>query len=319
MRLLFLSLLALGLLSACSDDNTVTPPKTTLDSGTGGSAGSDAGDAAASCGTDETCVPFAPGDWLGPFAVWTGAAGDDPPSCPSALPTEELTAQAEPVGADACKCNCTTSGLGCPDTVTIQGYPDLACSSTTCTPFTVGTSCVDLSNNCGTIAAAQIDPVQPTGSCASGSVGLAEPKWNKQVRACSGGICEGGACIAADVDFAKTCIFKSGDEQCPSGTTFTERELYYQGADDTRACSETTCPCSLDGTCGYVDLFSDTACSVPITGASASLSLSACYANVKSGHFATANALACVPSAAAGKPSGSLTPTGPVTVCCQAQ
>jgi hypothetical protein len=178
---------------------------------------------------------------------------------------------------------------------------------------------VNLSSNCGTIAAAQIDPVQPTGSCGAGSVGLAEPKWIRQVRGCSGthSACENGTCIAADSDFSKTCIFTSGEEPCPSGTSFVQREVYFRSVEDTRACAETTCPCALEGTCGYVDLFSDTACNSPVTAASAKLSLSACYANAKSGHFATANTLACVPNAAAGKPTGSFVPKEPVTVCCQ--
>ncbi len=315
-RTLIASLLIATLVAGCSDDNLLRTSRhvdaSVPDSG--------AADSPATCATNETCTPSAPSDWTGPLAVWTGGAGDDPPACPAAFPTAELNAQAEPLGADACKCVCTDSGLGCPDTVTVNRYPAIQCGGTACAPVPMGSTCVDLSADCASIASVQLDPAITTGSCADGSVQVAAPKWNKKARGCAADqteTCEGGTCVApASEPFSKICISKSGDEPCPSGSPYSEREVYYQGTSDTRSCATTSCSCQLDGTCGYVDLFSDTACSVPVVGASASLNASACYENAKSGHFATSNDLACIPEPISEKPTGSLTPSDPVTVCC---
>jgi hypothetical protein len=120
------------------------------------------------------------------------------------------------------------------------------------------------------------------------------------------------------------CIAQAGDLACPTG--FAKKALSYSGASDSRTCSSCGCSIPSGGSCASTALLYP--CSSCTSGATGPLTVSigACATadqyircagqSIRSARYAgaTPNSGQCTPSG--GLKSGSVTPTGPVTICC---
>lgn len=124
------------------------------------------------------------------------------------------------------------------------------------------------------------------------------------------------------------CIFHDGENDCPDnpGNVFTERRVFYQGVQDDRQCSTCTCGAPTGSVCkGQVSIYDggDLTCGplafaqIPISSAN-----SACLDITPLGQSLgskSAGSMAYLPGscpAFGGDASGSVTKTGPSTLCC---
>jgi hypothetical protein len=117
------------------------------------------------------------------------------------------------------------------------------------------------------------------------------------------------------------CIQATGDRTCPDG--WPDRHVVYDGADDSRSCSDCTCGQPEGGTCsGLVSLYKDGACSALVDAVSVVSDGPTCVQVQPKGSALGSQSLsmiayqpgACAPGG--GEPTGALTPTGPTTFCC---
>ncbi len=306
-------------------------------SGTGGVAGATGG-APSGGGTGGTvsspctnqsnvCLPAAPAGWTGPLALEAGPSAPGP--CGGAYPTPTTAGmlhanlQAPPA---TCGCGCMNPTATCP-TATLSvafgcspGSVKMTVATLTegsvCTPVTISGSFSWIRAD-GNFSAGNCQP-QPTENVASLS-------WGIQARACGGATlgaassCAGSEICAPPLPTnAKSCVYQAGNLACPAG--YTNKQLLYDGAADTRGC--TTCLCgAATGDCtgpGAVTLHNLANCTDPFVR---SVSLNECSVNSVAGvpyaqySSGTPSNVSCPPSG--GKPTGTATPENPVTYCCR--
>jgi hypothetical protein len=143
---------------------------------------------------------------------------------------------------------------------------------------------------------------------------------------CGGGsaatTCNSGVCAPPAASSFQICIYQAGDQSCPS-TSYTNKQLVYGGISDTRTCTDCSCG-SPDGACKGGDALvngSNPPCG--IGGSTIALHSGSCAGVAVSllslsGEVTTAPKLddagSCAPDG--GAPTGSATPTTPITVCC---
>jgi len=131
----------------------------------------------------------------------------------------------------------------------------------------------------------------------------------------TGGCTSGAQCVQSPSN-GKTCVYQTGDVACPPAT-YTSKTLFYATIDDTRGCSTCTCTATA-GTCtGTINVYNVAGCGgSPIATISTN---SACTAT-SSAKSAVATSLTTNPGTCGnngtGGPTGSVTSTSPVTVCC---
>jgi hypothetical protein len=291
-----------------------------------------------------TCAAPVPDGWVGPALLWTGLSAATAPSCPSgyqdafdgfAGPTAN-----QPVG---CSCTCVAAGQVC--TATCTFHPDQTCSNPQCGSSTVtvspasdGTCTAVPANTCGSGGSLSMGVIpSPTGGNCQPMVtttGKSAPGWMTAARVCSwvGPVDSPGGCpngmdqcvLAPPGGFGATfCIYQAGTPACPAA--YPNAHVYYAGADDTRGCGPCTCSAPSGGSCaGSVSLYGAAVggC-VGTPGASyalgtpcqsypgASLDLNPGF--VKANYSITGVACSVTAQPVA---QGSVTPTGPSTVCC---
>jgi hypothetical protein len=161
--------------------------------------------------------------------------------------------------------------------------------------------------------------------------------WQTAARACSldvPGDCStaGAVCAPAGAPGFALCIRASGDVPCPVAPvaaedgerSFSQRHTFFDGAEDSRACSDCACGAPVGGVCtGTVALYEDATCAVPLDTVAVASTGPVCLDVQPPGTplgSAQVSALAYQPgtcSASGGDPVGVLTPTGPTTFCCQ--
>lgn len=277
------------------------------------------------CNPAYTCVPASPADWSVPSYVASNGFPGPPVTCPDNTPPEVLLeGPGEPASCGACTCD--GSALGCSSPTVSCWFNSSTCSggpSLTVSP----NSCINISNcngNCSNEQRCeQVMDSQLDGQCAaSGGAATIGPMWKGEMTVCPSPS-QGGGCTANEVcvpvpppDFgADLCVRRDGDQGCPGA--YPNGMLVYAGGTDTRGCSECGCDegtvgCSSgssavhdgDGcTASSVALNGCTDVTAPLDGPQASIA-------VTPGNLSGS----CTPTG--GQPTGSVMPTGPVTVCC---
>jgi hypothetical protein len=161
-------------------------------------------------------------------------------------------------------------------------------------------------------------------------IGIQIPSWPASGSAClldDGGACNGqGVCVPAPPPNAVgPCIGRDGDVACPA--SYPDKRLLYDGAyQDGRGC--TTCSCGspvgsscqcTGGNCG-IGVHGQANCQggllgfIPVGGNCGSFTTNSNTVGVILVGAQVSSAGVC--PAAITQPTGSVTPTGPITVCC---
>jgi hypothetical protein len=163
------------------------------------------------------------------------------------------------------------------------------------------------------------------GTCAKSGGAVQAHTWAKAHDLCvpSGANWCQAVCVPAST--FSGCIVKAGDTACPAG--FGSRQVFHADVTDTRTCSACTCGPPLGGSCASTaTLYPCTNCGIGATGGKtvgacmlADASVLSCNGTdplIRSARYAgiSTNPGQCAP--AGGVKSGSVTPTGAVTVCC---
>ncbi len=118
------------------------------------------------------------------------------------------------------------------------------------------------------------------------------------------------------------CIYHDGDTECVKQSLFTEKHVFYEGFQDTRACGACTCGSPSGSACSSkISIYTDGACSTLAYTTTMTSSGPDCHdvpAGVplgsKSATSPTYSPGACTPGG--GEPMGAATPTNPSTYCC---
>jgi hypothetical protein len=303
------------------------------DDGPDGSKDAGPADGGSSCNPPQTeCVAAAPGTWVGPALLWTGARTATVPSCSSGYPNAVDGFTGLTFSNDTCSCQCTATDQQCSGSASI--YPFLNCgapcatvalSSGACTPFT----CAG-----GAFGSWQVSPpVATAGKCAAAETikSGGAPTWQTAARVCvsapnqtrSGGCSNpGDECQPAPTAPFGTglCIYQPGVQTtCPAPYNRTPQpSVYYTGTTDGRGCGACTCGTPSAGICsGTVDLYGVATCGgmattsrgecQPFLDVSLERSLEATY---------TLTPGTCSAPSLPPQPTGTVTPTGAFSVCC---
>jgi hypothetical protein len=327
--------------AGCGHGDTSTGHDAGPEAGTSGSGtgGSDAGN---TCGQ---CAPGAPFGWTDPGLVWFGAE-KDAPSCPDDAPSVAYEGHADlsgPIDCGTCTCTPPTGSCTLPATMTANAATcALNNASTPHTPFDPSsgwTGACDASVAIGSgklcsgvdcVQSLTIGPlgVKDSGGCMpSQPPAQSSPMWQMFARACRSVphfSCEGGAgsCLAMAPPAFRACVYREGDHDCLPPTAYTEKHVFYDAFQDTRACSPCTCGTPSGSTCSAtVSIYTDGACSTLAYSATIDATGPACH-NLPPGSplgsklagSTNYTAGACTPGAS--MPTGAATPTGPSTLCC---
>lgn len=252
------------------------------------------------------CFDPAPSGWLGPALV---SRGETAAQC--AHGSEVFTAFADLQDVThTCPCTCApATGVTC--SVTVTAFSDENCQNF---------DQAETFNSPGDCRHLDHDPQSTTytetanTSAASCAAGVGEPvippvAWDTEVRGC--GPLEG---IDTVPDGFEVCIHREGDEPCPD-TFYTERSLLFTDVDDTRECMT-------DCSCGPVTTTDCQAFVQSYTGHT-------CNENVHEtpqapdcvfAFFDSTQLISWSPTGACepidATATGTVTATGPVTVCC---
>lgn len=284
------------------------------------------------CASDPrfACVPEVPSAWEGPYEIFEGEGNPLPtvPACGGLFPSPAFDGQASPSGLPAsCACSCAFSGTCGSDAVTFRFKSSCAppnCAGATPLPKNV---CVDVSAaiTACTALVAFTGGTAPTGTCAPAASTTLPPAFTKEIHACgTGAVAPQRGCPGTDVCAPKpapmfdgNCIARPGMHACPAG--YGAQRIYYGGSADSRDCTACgACGAASAVTCSAptVSLWSNTTC----TGAPTSTKLSpvACTSSVgtMAMKYTDNGATGTCGTSAVGSPTGSVTPTMPMTFCC---
>ena len=275
--------------------------------------------------------------------LWIGS-GEAPP-CPDNAPAVGAVLHADPHPSPyTCPaCSCIPGGCALPEEThvsaakcpadgaasiawdspawsgdcTAQGAiaPGLMCSGVPCTQSI-------------TIAAPKVEPCSPV---SEGMEEPTDPAWGLSAQQCilsplSGEGCGGSeACLQPPPEGFSLCLYRWGDalipEDCPA--EYPRFLVMYAHHDDTRACEPCACSDPQGAECSaLVSMFTDGACGALLGSFPVSTALDeACFdlsPGVGLGSKAAALTVnkpgSCTPI---GGPVGSVTPTTPLTLCCQ--
>jgi hypothetical protein len=312
---------------------------------TGGSSGSGAGGTTTvdTCGE---CAPGSPADWSNPFLVWIGAE-KDAPECPTGAPALAYEGHADPnapLDCGTCSCTSPTGTCSLPVMMTANAATcALNSGSMPKTPFDPSSAWTGACNTndsipsgalCSGVDCVQSLTIAPltvkdTGGCSPSQPPMQSPPvWQTFARACQAVPrfgCEGGAgiCLALPPRGFRVCIYQKGDNDCPVPVdAYTDKHVFYDSLQDTRACSRCTCGVASGSTCSStVSIYTDGACSTPAYSATVDAMGPVCHdlppgtpLGSKSATTPTYTPGSCQPDG--GQPMGAATPTGAATLCC---
>ncbi|WP_437952814.1 hypothetical protein WME98_20425 [Sorangium sp. So ce296] len=303
------------------------------------------------------CVPGRPLGWFEPLLLWFGSPGDAPPECPPQASVFGYEGHGdlvvEPHRCAACACDPPDAACELPEAW--AAYDTRACGATAGAERTsfaapegwdgacTAAGAIPAGEACGGGPCAQSLEIQAPrvvpGACAPRR---AEPppappavRWGTYARACVGvaiGRCAdpGEVCAPAPpagnaappVGFSTCIIHHNVVEECPSFSPYSERHVFYQGADDTRACTECSCGEPAGGACSILaSAYSDSRCSQVVVSARVSSEATFCGAvprgvalGSKSASVVDIAPGTCAPGG--GEPTGGIAPREAMTFCC---
>lgn len=304
-------------------------------------------DGGADGGTDPQCSDgeFAHWSflWESPTLLWIGPE-DQAPECPRGPATvsyEGRTDLVAPVVCEACTCEPPKGSCALPSTMMASdaacGTQGASTSFNAPTPWD-GTCDGTIQTPSGAAHSLTIDPIVMTeNGCASGPPVAAKVislHWNTFARGCDVDLPKGPvdrSICPTDVllppGFA-LCIFRDGENDCPKqpGNMFTERHVFYQGAQDDRQCSVCTCGAPTGSVCkAQVSIYdgNDLTCSPSAFEQIQISSLAQTCLDIQLPGQAlgskSAGAMTYLPGTCppiGGDSSGSAIPTEPSTLCC---
>ncbi|MGK3965060.1 hypothetical protein WMF38_12860 [Sorangium sp. So ce118] len=332
--------------------------------GEGGAGGEGGDGGSGGAGGDETacagdCIPPAPLGWFGPALLWYGPP-DQAPDCPAAAPnaTYEGFADLAPAPFACAACLCDPPDAAAASCQLPVGWSAHAATCAATVPDTVETAfaapeawdgactaenAIPAGQDCGgqpCVQSLSIDApaVTVTAAC---TARVDEPPpparldpWQTRALACVPGAyteCPGdrSTCMPSPGQPGVpppggflTCVFHEGDVTCEE--PYLDRHVFYDGADDTRGCSECACGELEGASCTIMaSVYSDGACADQV--ASTLISSMAPFCGVtppgvglgsKSAEVVAVDPGACAPSG--GEPIGELLPAAPSTFCCLA-
>jgi len=273
------------------------------------------------------CVPFDPTD--NPTPGVTAAA-----TCPAGFnQSAPITVRSGPTGAACTGCSCGPAAATC-DNASVVTYTtaaecqgDIAPKATTPPTFTRADGCKVPQYMGGFLGGIKVAPMTPTlAACtASGTPSPGAVTWASTTRFCAttlrgGGCPQGRVCVpkAPGLVPPPPCLMYTGLRACPAGTTKLQNADWYTGSSDGRSCSACTCAGPTGGSCAGVTIHigNDYTCS-PNNGDLAP-GTKMCYPSTiyVPGLRIDGNGTAgsCAPRTTT---SGTITPTGPRTICCQ--
>jgi len=295
---------------------------------TGGRDVGSAGNAAIDeeCADGDRCAPDVPSGWSGPIALYEGP-DDDLPECPDGpeLFDAGVRPAQDPLGCAPCICG-SVNGGAC--SLAMRTYNDEGC--------TIETSSTGVGSQCTvpiTSTAFRFEGFELSGGSCNPSGGnlteRPEPRWQSVARACRLASNEGSGCDGGSACFPEPtlpfrddiCVFRAGDHACPDA--YPDLRTYYTGLDDDRACS--SCGCRAPTECtGTLTAYNSQACLLEAPDyRSEPVSLGAAGSCRRIEDFSI-HALeltdveypsGCAPIAPVST-QGSVTATGPITVCC---
>jgi len=296
--------------------------------GPGGAGGAaplqDGGDPdAAPCpADDDVCAAAPPPGWKGPVAFFEGAPGTVP-ACSGAYPIELANGHAgldaPPATCTLCACStptpsCGPATLSCSDKLGCHGNgATQMLASGTCTPLAAGSWAYFEQTSAQATASACI----PSGGAAS----LVAPTWSTAGVVCgrsSGATAcaDGGACApqpAAPFE-AAWCIYQEGAQACPSG--FSQKHLWESPGADGRGCTPCACGGASGATCSTsTTLYSDSGCQAQVGTLATDNVCDAVSGALAAIATITLSGKPSCP-ASGGTPTGSITTTPSLTVCC---
>lgn len=283
------------------------------------------------------CAVVAPAGWTGPFGLYEGNLASAP-SCGAV--TQVLTAYSGLAGVTAATCPACTcdaaTGTGCAK-VPIEG------ARGGCFGTGTGNGGLLTSGACeywsyGTLidpdgyAANGVKVGKPAvtgGSCAP-TVAKPTPSkpgytWNMTAIACTTQVPSTSGCTAGRVCSktpeppfnAKLCIAKDGDiAGCP-GAPYSNRALYYKAASDTRDCGTCGCGAPNAAQCDVTALSSADNCATARSAGTCLYRANGTDPDTAYYLKATATPPTVTCPASGGAPTGTVTPSNPVTICCE--
>lgn len=298
----------------------------------------------AECNAGFSCVDAAPAGWTGFVALFQGMPAAEP-ACPAAFPSvspyKGNDMPSAPFTCGACSCGAPT-GQTCdlPDLLQVMNAP-CGQMATSVAPLPVpanwtgtcyGPSGWPAGQTCnGSPCNSSVMAPKATvtgGSCpaSGGAPNLMPVTWSVLGKACGdapmGGGCGAGVCQpkAAAPFEPGLCIYKASDNACPAGA-FSQKHVFYEGADDTRACGACSCNTPQGSACDatisvYTDAGNNQCNTVGATFQAGGCGNLSGNPAVK-GRKATISAPmggSCTPGVAI--PSGTVTPTNATTFCC---
>ena len=322
--------------SAAESSTTTGGPRTT---GADGSTGTTAGDSdsgsgssgAASCDRGFTCAETAT-DWTGPLAIDEGMVGGVPIACGGAF--GELVYEGSfnlPPADHECVCDCDVDETVSCGPVSLQVHNNNVCFGIPSIDVELDEGCDDIPNiaAAGTFVWAEVDILGEGCDPDTSGTFFDEPAFEDAMIACSPGErtnagCEDDElCLPIPVPPFETtlCLLREGDHECPGGTDYTERTLYYDGIEDSRDCN--ACTCSLSGAgcdLNQMFFFGTSNCSGSPNGSLSTAEdcndpAATVVSSVQSSG-AVADAGSCAPGANTGDEIGGIMPSAPTTVCC---
>lgn len=284
-------------------------------------ATADVPDSNAPCATlGRQCVTAAPPGWIGPVAVHAGATAA---SCggdyPTSLLAKDLVHADLQQPASSCACSCDADPGATCGLATLKSHNASNCANPIGSWNGAFGSCSTIPNICVSAYMKATVALQ-AGPCTPKTAHSLPPaQWGTEARACGGatpaGSCDAGeSCMPQTPPGAQLCIYTPGDTTCPAAE-FTERQVFFDGATDGRACSACTCGSPV-GSCsgGTMTLHAGGTCS----GGSTTLPIGACLqANVCNFKYATASTPSVSCAASKSTLSGALTAANPITFCCK--
>jgi hypothetical protein len=241
-----------------------------------------------------------------------------------------------------CGCGSSVQGVTCPEP-TVSASTNSCPGGGTVVAATASPTCTHLTGNDAQSVTVTLGTASG-GSCPTNETGLPVPAWNKQTgwegtgNACWTGRAASsyfsgahGGCTGTNVcveprpgafSGGAACVFLDGKASCPAG--YANEHDYFTGANDTRGCSY-SCTCTATGVACTADVTVSSATSGTCSGTQTMTNLPSGCTNVSNYspvyiEATVASVGSCTFAAGAltggAAATGSVTPTGQVTVCC---
>ncbi|MFO0589213.1 MAG: hypothetical protein U0441_16875 [Polyangiaceae bacterium] len=321
----------------------------TGDGGSGGDFLTSGGGGAGGATCDGACVSGKPAWFDGLSLFWIGPPEEAPPCSDIGL-SEGSIGYADPlVEPPACpSCACSPAACTLPETMHASAAKCADAEGAISTNFDAppgweGTCTAENALSGGglcagvpcvqslTIAAPEIAPCVPQ---PNGAPNIPPHAWGTVARECviwpveAEGCSVGHACVPTPSDRYAVCVYRHGDHTAEAGfacpAEYPRTMVVYASYDDTRSCAACTCGPPEGGQCAaYVSAYKDAECGSILGSITLTSDMSdGCFDLPPGSALGSKEASLLLDQpgscpAAGGAPTGTFTPSDPMTLCCQ--